>query len=93
MKFLRALPGLVIILALAIFLLSNRDAVIVSFWPFMALGSLPLGAIVVAALLLGFLCGLLFHLPHRWAATRRVKRAQKRNIELEAKLAAPPPTK
>lgn len=71
-----------------ILLLSNRDIAQVGFWPFGAL-PLPLGGALVGALGVGFLAGLVFHLPHRFHASRRAKRAETRVAELEAKL---PPT-
>ncbi len=73
-----------------VFLLSNRDAVALGFWPFGFVVSLPLGAVVLVVLALGFFAGLAFHLPTRMSASRRAKRAEKRNVELEARLAAPP---
>ncbi len=77
---------------LAVFLLSNRDAVSLGFWPFGFVLALPLGAVVLVLFVLGFLVGLLFHLPARLAATRRAKRAERRVAELEARPVAPPPT-
>ncbi|MDD2795603.1 LapA family protein [Acidocella sp.] len=74
-----------------IFLLSNRVAALVSFWPFGQVAAWPLGALVLVALVLGFLLGLAFHLPHRFALNRRAKRAENRAAELEARNAPPPP--
>jgi uncharacterized integral membrane protein len=71
-----------------ILLLSNRDFVPVNFWPFGGM-ALPLGGVLLGALGFGFLAGLIFHLPHRFRANRRAKRAEKRVAELEAQL---PPT-
>ena len=48
------------------------------------------GAVVLAVLVLGFLLGLLFHLPGRLSANRRAKRAEKRNAELESRQVLPP---
>jgi len=73
-----------------IFLLSNRVPVAIGFWPFGFVAALPLGAVVLAVLVLGFLLGLAFHLPHRFAANRRARRAEKRSAELEARLTVPP---
>ena len=73
-----------------IFLLSNRVPVDIAFWPFGFVTSLWLGPVVLGALLAGFLLGLLFHVPARFAAGRRAKRAEKRNAELEARIATPP---
>jgi Lipopolysaccharide assembly protein A domain len=62
-----------------------------SFWPFGFLLSLPLGAVVIAAMILGFLGGLAAHLPKRLTAHRRAKKAEKRAAELETRLAASAP--
>lgn len=61
---------------------------LVGFWPFGFLVTLPLGAVVIAAVIIGFLLGLAAHLPKRFAAHRRATKAEKRAAELEAKLAA-----
>ena len=79
---------MVLLLALVIFLLSNRASVALSFWPFGVLGAPPMGAVVIAAAALGFLAGLAAHFPKRLAATRRVRQAEKRAAELEARLGA-----
>jgi len=47
--------------------------------------ALPLGWIILGTLALGFLLGLIFHLPARFSAHRRARRAEKRVSELEAK--------
>ncbi len=73
-----------------IFMLSNRDLVPMGFWPFGVTVAAPFGAVVLGALLIGFLCGLLAHLPKRFGAQRRAKRAEKRVAELEGRLAATP---
>ncbi len=75
-------------LVLVIFLLSNRAPVELSFWPFGILGAPPVGGVVIAAAVLGFLAGLAAHLPKRLAARRRMRRAEKRAAELEARLGA-----
>ncbi|HQT38678.1 MAG TPA: lipopolysaccharide assembly protein LapA domain-containing protein [Acidocella sp.] len=87
---MRAIIGFLVLLALVIFLLSNRLPVPVGFWPFNVSLSLPFGAVVLAGLLLGFFIGLLAHLPKRISASRRANRAEKRVAELEGKLAATP---
>jgi uncharacterized integral membrane protein len=76
---------------LVVFMLSNRDQVGLGFWPFGFLLSVPLGAVVLVALVAGFLAGLVAHLPKRLGALRRARRAEKRVVELEGKLAAPAP--
>ncbi len=79
-----------LILILVIFFLSNRDDTVISFWPFGYLVALPLGALVLFVLFLGFVLGLLFHAPSRFAAGRRAKRAEARIIELETKAPTTP---
>ncbi len=79
-----------LLLAAVIFLLSNRGPVALGLWPFGSLVSLPLGAVVIAALVIGFLAGLAAHLPKRFGAQRRAKKAEKRVAELEGRLSAAP---
>ncbi len=73
-----------------IFLLSNRGPALVGFWPFGFLVALPLGAVVIGAVIIGFLGGLAAHLPKRFAAHRRATKAEKRAAELEGRLASAP---
>jgi uncharacterized integral membrane protein len=80
-----------VLLVLVVFLLSNRAQAPVGLWPFGQVAAWPLGAVVLVALVLGFLAGLAFHLPHRFALNRRARRAEKRAAELEARQAPPPP--
>jgi uncharacterized integral membrane protein len=65
-----------LLLILVVFLLSNRSAAMLGFWPF------------GFALVIGFLGGLAAHLPKRFAAHRRANKAEKRAGELEGRLAA-----
>ncbi len=88
---MRALIGFLVLLVLVVFLLSNRDPVALNYWPFGIVLMVPMGAVALVALVAGFLAGLLAHLPKRFGAQRRAKRAEKRVAELEGKLAAPPP--
>ncbi len=67
------------------FLLSNRDEAVISFWPFGYIIKLPLGAVVLGVLFLGFVLGLSFHAPSRFLARRRAKKAEARLAALEAK--------
>lgn len=71
-------------------MLSNRTPVAMGFWPFALSLSVPFGGVVLAALVVGFLAGLLAHLPKRFGAQRRARRAEKRVAELEGRLAAAP---
>ncbi len=78
------------ILALIVFVLSNRVPVAVSLWPFGLVAAFWLGPLVLGALVVGFLLGLLFHLPSRISANRRARRAEKRATDLQSGQAAPP---
>ncbi len=74
---------------LVVFLLSNRSAVPLGFWPFPLVMTAPLGAVVLVVLFAGFLGGFAAALPKRYGAQRRAKRAEKRVAELEGRLAPP----
>lgn len=63
------------------FLLSNRVAVQVGFWPFGSM-SAWLGPIVVLALAVGLFIGLFLALPGYWHWRRRARAAEKRLAEL-----------
>jgi uncharacterized integral membrane protein len=74
-----------------LFFLSNRQPADLNYWPFgLIISGLPLAVIVLVALAIGFLAGLLAHLPKRFGAQRRAKKAERRVAELEGKLAVPP---
>jgi len=81
----------ILILALVLFFLSNRQAVDLNFWPFgIVVVGVPLAALVLIALAVGFLGGLAAHLPKRFSAQRRAAKAEKRVADLEGKLAGSP---
>lgn len=83
-----------IIVALVIFLLSNRQPTAVAFWPFGSLGEAVLGAIVLIAFALGILAGMLIHVPHRVRAQRRARKAERELAALRRSMpAAPAPAK
>ncbi len=77
--------GFLVILVLMVFVLSNRVPVALALWPFGLVVSLWLGPVVLGALVAGFLLGMVFHLPARFAAHRRARRAEKRVAELETR--------
>lgn len=79
------------IVVLAIFLISNRGAVGVQYWPVGPIGSAALGAIVLIAFGAGALIGLLLTLPGRLGAQRRARRAEKRIAALESRLPSTAP--
>ncbi len=58
-----------------------------TYWPFGFVLTVPIGAVVLVVLVLGFLAGLLAHLPGRISAKRRAKRAERRVAELETRTA------
>ncbi len=76
-----------VLLVLVTFLLSNRETESLSLWPFGFLAALPVGAVMIAVLVFGFLGGLAAQVPKRYGARKRLKKAEKRIAELEAKLA------
>jgi uncharacterized integral membrane protein len=83
LNFIKTILGFIVILALLVFVLSNRVPVALSLWPFGLVLSLWLGPVLVGTLVAGFLLGLLFHLPARFSAHRRARRAEKRLAELQ----------
>jgi hypothetical protein len=58
-----------------------------TYWPFGFVLTVPIGAVVLVVLVLGFLAGLLAHLPGRISAKLRAKRAERRVAELETRTA------
>ena len=66
-----------------VFALSNRVPVLVSLWPFGGL-QLWLGPVVLGALALGFVLGLLAHLPKHFSLRRRARNAEKRLAQMSA---------
>jgi uncharacterized integral membrane protein len=81
-----------LILVLVLFFLSNRQPVDLNYWPFgIVIVGVPVAAVVLMALAVGFLAGLVAHLPKRMGAHRRAQKAEKQVAELQGKLAAAPP--
>ncbi len=75
-----------------LFFLSNRQPVDLNYWPFgIVIVGVPVAAVVLMALAVGFLAGLVAHLPKRMGAHRRAQKAEKQVAELQGKLAAAPP--
>ncbi len=70
-----------------VFVLSNRVAVEIGFWPFGLVASVWLGPVLVAVGVLGFVLGLLFHLPARFTLHRRARRCR-RGAEMNRLIAA-----
>ena len=91
LKLLRMLVEGIALVILAVFLLSNRDAVAVSFWPFGLLGEIALGAVILIALAVGLFAGLMLHWPYRIRAQRRARLAERRAAALQAQLDAQAP--
>ena len=72
-----------LVLALVIFVLSNRVPVLIGFWPF-GVVSAWLGPVVIAALALGVFVGLFTAMPKQLQWRRRARAAEKRVAELSA---------
>ena len=66
---------------MVVFVLSNRVLVLLGMWPFGA-ANVWLGPAMVGALGLGFVLGLLAHLPRHFALHRRARTAEKRVAQL-----------
>lgn len=62
-------------------MLSNRVPVTLAMWPFGSAG-VWLGPVMVAALAVGFVLGLLAHLPKHFSLRRRARNAEKRVAQL-----------
>jgi uncharacterized integral membrane protein len=65
------------ILALVVFVLSNRVPVALGMWPF-GTANVWLGPVMVGALAAGFVLGLLAHMPKHFSLRRRARNAEKR---------------
>ncbi|HYM03238.1 MAG TPA: lipopolysaccharide assembly protein LapA domain-containing protein, partial [Stellaceae bacterium] len=77
-----------IALILVIFAVSNRDDVVIAFWPLPLEAVEPLYLVVLVSLVLGLFVGLLIAWLNGWGR-RREARSQARRIEaLERELAA-----
>jgi uncharacterized integral membrane protein len=81
------LIGLPLATVVVLFALSNRQGVLVALWPFEEVLSLPLFAVALVPLIVGFAAGALFGgvrvLRHRRAARSLAKRAAQLEREVE----------
>lgn len=68
---------------LVIFVLSNRGPVMLGMWPLPSM-QVSLGPIMAGVLALGFILGLLAHIPKHFALRRRARNAEKRVAQLTA---------
>jgi uncharacterized integral membrane protein len=68
-------------MALVVIVLSNRRLVTLGLWPFADV-EVWLGPALVGALGLGFIIGLLAHLPKHFSLRRRARNAEKRVAQL-----------
>ncbi|WP_297493378.1 lipopolysaccharide assembly protein LapA domain-containing protein [Acidocella sp.] len=66
---------------LVVFVLSNRVPVALGLWPF-GTANVWLGPVMLGALGLGFVLGLLAHLPRHFSLHRRARNAEKRLAQL-----------
>lgn len=90
MRFLRVFIGALLLLILAVFAVSNKDAVTVSIEPLPYIVELPLYLLVFAVLLVGLLIGAMFGWWVAWSAARRRAEAEKQRQAREAQQAARP---
>lgn len=88
MKLVHWLVTLPLAILLIIFAVSNRDAVVVTFWPLPMMLEAPLYLVVLLALFFGFLVGELVAWingrRHRREARRRARRIEALERELDA---------
>lgn len=68
-------------MVLVVFVLSNRVPVALGLWPF-GTANVWLGPVMLGALGLGFVLGLLAHLPRHFSLHRRARNAEKRLAQL-----------
>ena len=88
MKVLYRIIALMVVVVVALFAISNYGVVTVSIWPVPYVLDLPLYAVVLAGVFIGFVAGsvLTWFSGHKW---RREARAKARDAErLERELAA-----
>ena len=90
MRFLRVFIGALLLLILAVFAVSNKDAVTVSIEPLPYIVELPLYLLVFAVLLVGLLIGAMFGWWVAWSAARRRAEAEKQRRARETRQAASP---
>lgn len=90
MRFLRVFIGALLLLILAVFAVSNKDAVTVSIEPLPYIVELPLYLLVFAALLLGLVIGAMFGWLVAWSSARRKAEAERQRQAREALQSARP---
>ena len=90
MKFLFWLLILAIGVTLALFAVSNREAVSLGLWPLSDVLELPLYLAILAALALGFIVGVLAVWLCGWRTRSQVRRHGRRIAALERERATPP---
>jgi uncharacterized integral membrane protein len=87
-KLVHWLVTLPLAVVLVVFAVSNLTLVSLGFWPFAELGTEPLGVVVLAAMLLGFLAGELVAWINGGSWRREARRRARRIQALERELLA-----
>ncbi len=95
MKYLRWILTIPLAVAMVVFSVSNREAILVDPWPLGEPLSVPLYVLVLGAAAAGFLAGStlqwLSHAPGRLQARRKSGQISKLEVELGKLKQAPPP--
>ncbi|HEX3865019.1 MAG TPA: LapA family protein [Stellaceae bacterium] len=88
MKLLFWIVVAILAVCLALFAVSNREAVSLGLWPLSNVVDLPLYLAILAAVLIGFILGALAAWIGSWGPRREVCRRGRRIAALERELAA-----
>ena len=88
MKFLWWIVLALVALVLALFAVSNREAVSVALWPLPSVLQLPLYLVVLGTLVIGFFAGQLVTWVGGWRWRREARRSRERIAMLERELEA-----
>jgi putative membrane protein len=85
---IRLIPALVLVLILALFGLSNRQEVVIGFWPTDYAVGMPLSVAILVGMALAFLAGAAVVWLPSLGLRRRARRAEALAARLQAQLAA-----
>lgn len=87
MKLINSLIGAVVALLLILFAISNRETVAVELWPFPYQLSLSLYAVILLAVLVGFIAGVVALWLVGGGKRRELRRLRRQTRDLEQSLA------
>ena len=87
MKFINSFVGALVALLVILFAVSNREAAAVALWPFPYQLSLPLYAVILLAVVVGFIAGAIAAWLVGGAKRRELRRLRRQTRDLEQSLA------